>query len=109
MTHACKLTLELVSTWPPLIVTKPKDFQENWHDREYQYWEKGGSLKGKSGAPRPLLYTRPVLFKSYKGEVGAKGWVGNRDKEVSDTTVTKNTSNHRVSSRMSSRKSRSGK
>ena len=77
MTHMCKLTLDLVTSWPPLIVSKPEEFREDWHDREYQYWEKH---KSSTGRLMKLLYTRPVLFRSYKGNIGAKGWVGNKEK-----------------------------
>ena len=77
MTHTCKLTLDLVTAWPPLIISKPNEFHEEWHDREYQYWEKSPH---KNSGRLKLLYTRPVLFKSYEGSVGAKGWVGNRDR-----------------------------
>lgn len=73
VTHACRLSLDLVTSWPPLIISKPNEFSEEWHDREYQYWEKSSQKSLK------LLYTRPVLFSSYEGSVGAKGWVGNRD------------------------------
>ncbi len=92
VTHACKLTFDLVSAWPPLIVSKPPKFREDWHDREYQYWEKlsptstspsSSPTKSPSTPQEPkLLYTRPILFESYTGKVGAKGWVGNRDKEL---------------------------
>lgn len=86
--HACKLTLDLVTAWPPLIISEPKEFREEWHDREFQYWERSptphrkNSVTNTSAPPMKLLYTRPVLFQSYEGGVGAKGWVGNRDKKV---------------------------
>ena len=106
MTHACKLMLGLVSSWPPLIVSKPTEFREDWHDREYQYWDKpshkNSTSSSSSSRPPKLIYTRPVLFRSYQGAVGAKGWVGNRDREVG-TTGPHPSPNHRAS-----RKTRSG-
>ena len=105
MTHACKLTLDLVTAWPPLIVSEPSEFREEWHDREFQYWERSpapsptphrkNSIKNASAPPMKLFYTRPVLFRSYEGGVGAKGWVGNKDKKVTGTAGgTAHTSNH---------------
>ena len=79
MINACKLTLNLVTAWPPLIISTPVDFCEDWHDREFQYWEKPAH---KNATPMKLFYTRPVLFGSYKGDIVAKGWVGNRDKDL---------------------------
>ena len=72
MRQACKIAWDLVSSWPPHVLSEPKEFREEWQDREFQYWDK---TAGKSR----LLYTRPVLFTSYEGVVGAKGWVGNKD------------------------------
>ena len=101
MTHACKLMLALVTSWPPLIVSKPSEFREEWHDREYQYWDK--SPPNKSPSRQKLLYTRPVLFRSYEGSVGAKGWVGNRDREAGSGGGATSSPHHR-----GSRKSRTG-
>ena len=71
MRQACKLAWELVSAWPPIIAAQPLEFREDWQDREYQFWT-------KSDVKSHLLYTRPVLFHSYEGRVGVKGWVGNK-------------------------------
>ena len=109
MTHACKLTLDLVTAWPPLIVSEPREFREEWHDREFQYWEKSpapspthhhhhhrkGSVTIPSAAPMKLFYTRPVLFGSYEGAVGAKGWVGNKEDTGAAAGCNSHTSNHR--------------
>lgn len=100
MTHTCKLTLDLVTAWPPLIISKPNEFCEEWHDREYQYWEKSPH---KNSGRLKLLYTRPVLFKSYEGSVGAKGWVGNRDRVRERGGATHSSPTHR-----GSRKKRTG-
>ena len=72
MRQACRLAWDLVTAWPPLIAARPKEFKEEWHDREFQYWDKG-AVRCK------LFYTRPVLFHSYEGCVGVKGWVGNKE------------------------------
>lgn len=72
MRQACKLAWDLVTAWPPLIATTPRDYREEWHDREFQYWD-------KKAVNFKLFYTRPVLFCSYEGCVGVKGWVGNKD------------------------------
>ena len=56
---------------PPLIVCQPSVVREEWQDREFEYWDKGLSNYR-------LTYTRPVLFHSYEGVVGVKGWVGNK-------------------------------
>lgn len=69
--QACKLMWSLVSVSPPLIVCQPAMFKEDWHDREYEYWD-------KSLSTYRLAYTRPVLFHNYEGQVGVKGWVGNK-------------------------------
>ena len=58
---------------PPLIVSQPQEFREEWQDREFEYWEK------KKRSSYKLFYTRPILFQSYAGRVGVKGWVGNRE------------------------------
>ena len=70
--HICRLSWELVTCWPPLISARPSEFKEEWQDREYQYWD-------KSLTKFRLSYTRPVLFHSYEGRVGVKGWVGNKE------------------------------
>lgn len=70
--HICRLSWELVTCWPPLISARPSEFKEEWQDREYQYWD-------KSLTKFRLSYTRPVLFLSYEGRVGVKGWVGNKE------------------------------
>lgn len=68
----CQLSWELVTCWPPLISARPTEFKEEWQDREFQYWD-------KTLTKFRLSYTRPVLFHSYEGRVGVKGWVGNKE------------------------------
>lgn len=97
MTHTCKLMLALVTAWPPLIVSKPSEFREDWHDREFQFWEKSPH---KNSTRLKLLYTRPVLFKSYEGVVGAKGWVGNKDREAGSGGGAHTSPSHRGSRKM---------
>lgn len=70
---ACELVWKLITVTPPPIVSQPQKFREEWQDREFEYWDK------KKRSSTKLLYTRPVLFQSYAGRVGVKGWVGNRD------------------------------
>ena len=69
--QACRLMWNLVCVSPPLIVCQPSAFVEDWQDKEFEYWD-------KSLSSYRLAYTRPVLFHSYEGVVGVKGWVGNK-------------------------------
>ena len=69
--QACNLMWSLVCVSPPLVVTQPEQFREDWQDREFEYWDR--SLHSYR-----LAYTRPVLFHNYEGYVGMKGWVGNK-------------------------------
>lgn len=80
----CQLSWELVTCWPPLIATRPAEFREEWQDREYQFWD-------KSLTKFRLSYTRPVLFLSYEGRVGVKGWVGNKESVPSGSGGVKRT------------------
>ena len=70
--QACNLSWCLLTTTAPLIISCPQDINEDWQDREFEYWDK--HVKNFR-----LYYTRPVLFGSYEGGVRVKGWVGNRD------------------------------
>ncbi len=68
--QTCQLSWSLLTTSPPLIISQPLSFKEDWQDREFEYWDKRArSFK--------LYYTRPVLYRSFEGGVGVKGWVGN--------------------------------
>lgn len=58
---------------PPLVSDQPAtDFSEKLHEKEYHpVWD----------ADRKhceLVYYRPVLFRSYRGDIAERGWVGNR-------------------------------
>ncbi len=68
--QTCRLAWALLTTSPPLVLAKPSKFRDDWLDREFEYWDR----RARSSK---LYYTRPVLFCSYEGVVGVKGWVGN--------------------------------
>lgn len=55
---------------PPLIVRQPKKFNETLIDREANHWNE--DLPEFS-----LVYTRPVVYRSYHGMLGAQGYAGN--------------------------------
>ena len=66
----CELAWQCVTCVPPAVMEQPPTFSEELQDREFSYWNKGLKEFG-------LVYTRPVLYHSYEGVVGSKGWVGN--------------------------------
>ena len=55
---------------PPLIVSQPEKFNETLIDREATHWN--DSLSAFS-----LVFTRPVVYRSYHGMLGAQGHAGN--------------------------------
>ena len=76
--QACKLAWNFIITCPPMIISHPSNFSEDWHDREFQYWDKRVQRS-------KLYYTRPVLFRSFEGGIGMKGWVGNTPDTIQKT------------------------
>ena len=70
LSHVSKLAWQFTTSVPPLVLCRPTQFQEDWQDREFQYWNK--TLKQFK-----LKYTRPILFHNCDGGIGVKGWVGN--------------------------------
>ena len=75
-----KRLLDMITLVPPAIISKPKQYQEEWQDKRYVYWN--------DYFPGPLIYFRPVLFFSALGHIGCKEEVGNtipRDKEIQHT------------------------
>ena len=65
-----ELTWKLVTRPNPLIVCQPNQFDPRIHDPEVEYWDEHVN-------DFPLIYIRPVLYRSYVGVLAQKGWVAN--------------------------------
>ena len=66
---AIELTWKFVTLPKPLIVCQPKQYDPKIHDPEYGHWE--------SKSRNHLIYTRPVVYRNYKGALACRGWVAN--------------------------------
>ena len=67
---------------PPLIVCQPEKFDDKLIDPEATHWNK--DLKTFS-----LVYTRPVVYRSYHGMMAVQGWAGNAPIETRAVAKTK--------------------
>lgn len=61
----------------PIVVCCPEEYNEKIHRQHYGHWD------DKSNSP--LLYTHPLVYRSYRGHVMFKGCVGNTEKKQKKT------------------------
>ena len=64
---AIELTWKFVTPSKPLIVCQPKKYDPQIHDPEHGHWD--------SKRSNYLIYTRPVVYRNYKGALACQGWV----------------------------------
>lgn len=65
----------------PVVVSQPKKYDKALHNREFGYWD--AKLK------MPLVYTRPVVYRCYDGQLECKGSVANTNiPEIRTVTIT---------------------
>ena len=64
-----QVTWKFVTQNNPLILCTPEEYDDHLHRRVYGHWNED--------LPKPLMYSRPVLYQSYHGHVARKGAVGN--------------------------------
>ena len=65
-----ELAWKFVTLPDPLVVCQPEGFNHRIHSEEYGHWD-------KHAKDFKLIYTRPVVYRSYEGELASKGWVAN--------------------------------
>ena len=75
LNHVVRLTWKFITLPSPLIICQPATFSEQIHEPEFGYWD-------KSVRPTKLIYTRPVVYRSYQGILACKAWVANTAKSV---------------------------
>ena len=66
---AIALAWKFVTLPNPLIVCQPKKFDPQIHDPELGHWD--------SECKDEIIYTRPVVYRNYKGALACEGWVAN--------------------------------
>ena len=62
-----ELAWKFVTLPNPLIVCQPKKFDPQIHDPEFGHWD--------SKQKDELIFTRPVVYRNYKGALACEGWV----------------------------------
>ena len=67
-----QLAWKFVTQSYPIIVYLPKKFDEEFHKQSYQHWDED------IGDSQTLIYARPVVYRSFHGNVISKGLVGNK-------------------------------
>ena len=66
-----ELAWKFVTLPNPLIVCQPKKFDPQIHDPEHGHWD------SKRKDELMIIYTRPVVYRNYKGALSCEGWVAN--------------------------------
>ena len=56
----------------PIIACVPKQFDEELHRPTFNHWDE------EQGDSRPLIYAKPVVYRSYHGTVMNTALVGNK-------------------------------
>ncbi len=59
----------------PMIILEPGTIAEQTHEREFGYWD-------PSNTSTQLIYLRPVVYRSYQGDIACKAWVANSETQV---------------------------
>lgn len=65
-----ELAWNFVTLPSPIIVHEPETFTEKTHERQFAYWN-------PETPKAPLIYLRPVVYRSYQGTLACKAWVAN--------------------------------
>ncbi len=76
MNGLVELAWQFVTLPNPMIIWEPKKFTEQTHEREFGYWNPSASHDS------PLIYIRPVVYRSYQGDLALKAWVANSQTPV---------------------------
>ena len=69
---AIELAWKFVTLPHPLIVCQPEKYDSHIHSPEHSYWD------SKQKHESNLVYTRPVVYRSYEGVLACQGWVADK-------------------------------
>ena len=73
---AVKLSLNMLTLIPPLLVDKPYCYDEYQHDTFRKTWDE------TKESDQPLFYYRPILVYGISQKIAAKGLVANSEQEI---------------------------
>ncbi len=59
----------------PMVIFEPDTIADHTHERELDYWD-------HSNPGAKLIYLRPVVYRSYQGDLACKAWVANSETKV---------------------------